>query len=164
MIAEQKYCTDDRMAQFRLKDKNIDLEANLGEICLPCEFPIISGYTTIKGAENPEWIITSRIPYRKINSQFNDLFGDFITQLTTSIKGVKDFPIQNQRDTEFEWIEKNIKKLQKYRGQWVCIEKEKLISSNVDLTSLIKDAKNSNVKKPFVYYINDPSKKINLGL
>ncbi len=164
MIAEQKYYTDDRVAQFRLKDKNIDLEVNLGEICLPCEFPIIFGQVANKEVENFEWNIGSRIPYRKINSQLNTLFGDFITQLSKSIENVEELHTRNQRDIEFEWIENNLKTLETYKGQWICIEKERLISSNVDLPTLIKDARKANVKKPFVYYVHEPSKKINLGL
>ena len=63
MIAEQKYWTDDKVAKFRLKDKNIDLEIDYGEVYQPCEYLISVPFTTKKEAENLEWITTVRIPY-----------------------------------------------------------------------------------------------------
>jgi hypothetical protein len=60
----------------------------------------------------------------------------------------------NDEQTKFQlamkWIEKN---RQKYLGQWVCLDGEKLIANGNDAVKIYREAKEKGIKIPFVEHI-----------
>ena len=60
-----------------------------------------------------------------------------------------------------KWLEEN---RQKYLGQWVCLDGDKLIAHGTDAVKLYKDAKTKGIEVPFVEHITEEKEAYGGGI
>lgn len=70
-------------------------------------------------------------------------------------------PVDNSRETE--WLRQH---QNKYRGQWVVLDGERLVGHTTDgdtLVAIVERARKEGVEAPFVHFINEDPEPIWMG-
>src|SRR5258708_7188150 len=86
---------------------------------------------------------------------------EFLSFITNRNRGRQHsgngYPVKstyNPREKESNWIFKNMTVLkQKYQGQWIIVEGEKLIAAAEKLSDAIKKAKALGINFPYAYHL-----------
>ena len=76
-------------------------------------------------------------------------------QKVLSEKEVRNSDLRNEREKfrlAMNWLDEN---RQKYLGQWVCLDGDRLIAHGTDAVKLYKEAKEKGIEVPFVEHITE---------
>ena len=57
------------------------------------------------------------------------------------------------RARELEWRRTHTNELRRHSGQWVVLEGEQIISSGGDLIEVVRQARETGVRVPYVFYV-----------
>jgi Family of unknown function (DUF5678) len=82
----------------------------------------------------------------------------------SSEEKVKKVSLKNEADKfqlAMKWIDEN---RQKYLGEWVCLDGDKLIANGADAVKLYREAKEKGIKVPFVEHIVEDEKPYGGGI
>jgi hypothetical protein len=58
------------------------------------------------------------------------------------------------REAENKWMVSHREELQRYRGEWVVLEGEEVISHAVNPFDAVVEAKNKGIKVPYIIFID----------
>ena len=68
---------------------------------------------------------------------------------------------QNKFQAAMNWIDEN---RQKYPGEWVCLDGDKLVAHGTDAVKLYREAKEKGIEIPFVEHIVEENKPYGGGI
>lgn len=154
---EKKYYSYD--TNLRVVERSYEYSKKCSAFLFPVEKKRKS-----KANESIELILKDiNIPYKLFQGMFRELFlgfgESFADQVIEIALNTKKKNIY--REEELSWLSLNSKKLVKYAGKWICVEKSKLVSSNEKLDKVLETVKKLGINKPFVYFVpTEPNKAL----
>lgn len=111
----------------------------------------LSTLTRVGGVGTSDWLIQglNLIAYVPSSAEISSPI-----DLAYPTGGCAEGPPQLRlRSEEADWRRTHPEMLQPYEGQWVVLEKNKIIVSGTDVASVLAQAKGHGIPSPYIFYV-----------